>query len=658
MRKVLILISELSYSGTPNSSLRLSRALLKAGYFVEVWSYKQGPFADEYKHHNVPIKIVSEKGFRNKKIINEILKFDFSICNSILTSEGFECISSLIPTYWYIREAENIPDFFMSNSRRGHLLKKCHNIITVSEYARDYVVKYFNTDVKVLHNCIDDYYAEYKDYKKDQHNKVKVIIIGAIERRKNQLCMLDAYEMLSGKIRDSLELHFVGRIPEWDVDYSRQFLERIKADGVIYHGEIRERREMMRLIAESDVLAVISTDESCSLTALEGAMMAKPLILSRNVGAKYLLDDANGWLVNTDDSQMLSQILTECIEKRERLSGMGIISRERYLETSTFDIYCKNVGDFFAKNRICISKNIYRLKNIGNYQSWFYDEFDKYYQYPDWGSREPEDKTYSFDIFDTLITRSVAEPVGIFSIMQSMLQNNFEFADIPAHVKSNFVVLRTGAENMARTVYCINGTEDKTLNQIYEMLGKTGELDEEQLKRIKQLEIDTEIENSIPIKKNIELVKQLVSGKKRVCLISDMYLSDSVIRQMLIKADPIFEGIKIYVSSECKKVKGSLGLFKYVQNKEKVSFKNWEHIGDNIHADYNAPLTLGISCEQYIGMEKSEYERKLLTFAQDDSYLQQILGLGNCLKANNIDEHIIYAYYLLKPYVDDLIEQA
>ena len=49
---------------------------------------------------------------------------------------------------------------------------------------------------------------------------------------------------------------------------------------------------------------------------------------------------------------------------------------------------------------------------------------------------------YSFDIFDTLITRTTATPCGIFSIMEKHLLQDSEYANFPEIVKQNFFIIR------------------------------------------------------------------------------------------------------------------------------------------------------------------------------------------------------------------------
>ena len=74
---------------------------------------------------------------------------------------------------------------------------------------------------------------------------------------------------------------------------------------------------------------------------------------------------------------------------------------------------------------------------------------------------------YSFDIFDTLITRCTAEPKGIFMLMKEKIQESREY---PSFFTENFCELRIGAEELARVHIRDSGKQEVTLNDIYQML--------------------------------------------------------------------------------------------------------------------------------------------------------------------------------------------
>lgn len=243
---------------------------------------------------------------------------------------------------------------------------------------------------------------------------------------------------------------------------------------------------------------------------------------------------------------------------------------------------------------------------------------------------------YSFDIFDTLLTRKVARPTGIFVLMQYKLAMDSLYNNIPLDFKTNFYQYRVDAEFYLRRInnQWHNGL-DITLDEIYSYIQETHNLTNQQINKIKSLEVKFEIETVVPIIKNIEFVKKLLANRKRVVLISDMYLPSKVIKQMLLKADPILMDLKLYLSSELRYMKKEAELFKYVKSQENVEYKNWFHLGDNAKADYSNPKKLGINAKLYEYIKFEPYEKKLLEKEFFNPAVQLVIGCAKNLRLNN-----------------------
>lgn len=234
---------------------------------------------------------------------------------------------------------------------------------------------------------------------------------------------------------------------------------------------------------------------------------------------------------------------------------------------------------------------------------------------------------YSFDIFDTLITRTTATPRGIFAIMQDVLLKDEKYKNIPDFIKKNFYDLRLQYEMHLRDMMRRNyEKEDIDFDFIYDQFAENYTLPEEDKNALKQLELDTEYKNILPINKNIDRVKELINTGARVVLISDMYHSEKTIRSFLCKCDDIFENIPIYVSSAYGKTKITKGLFKIVQEAENVNCSKWLHFGDNIRVDINPARDLGIKAQhyKYIGLE--DYEKQVLKKLGNNSFIQLAIG--------------------------------
>ena len=246
-----------------------------------------------------------------------------------------------------------------------------------------------------------------------------------------------------------------------------------------------------------------------------------------------------------------------------------------------------------------------------------------------------EYKLYSFDIFDTLITRKVATPKGIFVLMKDIINQSPQFADLPNDVKTNFFNYRTNSEFYLRQINNQwNDGKDISLDMIYNHIQHTYFLTNEQTQAIKELEIQLELDNIIPIKENIEKLKVLLEKGKRVVLISDMYLPEYIIKEMLLKCDPVLCQVKLYLSSTLGFMKTKQALFHYVKEQENVEFREWTHMGDNKFADFFCARKLGIKADLYTYVKFKEYEKALLESNSQNSFVQISLGCAKNIRLN------------------------
>ncbi len=197
---------------------------------------------------------------------------------------------------------------------------------------------------------------------------------------------------------------------------------------------------------------------------------------------------------------------------------------------------------------------------------------------------------YSFDVFDTLITRTTASPEGIFLLMQYYMKNQDAY-DGMWRFAEHFPFLRIEAEKNARRFH---PQTEISIKDIYDAMGQSISLSQEEKNDLAALEERCELACAAGIKSGIDQVKQLRAEQKKVILISDMYLSSDIIRRMLVKADSIFQDIPLYVSSEYGVTKSNGLLYAEVQKQEKTSYNQWIHYGDNAVSDVNIPRLFGI----------------------------------------------------------------
>ena len=365
-RELLFINPEMTYSGSPRSLLRMCKVAVQLDYNVSVWSEKEGPFISEFEKNGFSVKIISGEEADVKSTIQLIRSYDLAICNTIMTYQFARICCRYIPTVWYIREATNIPYFTQNNRTMLYTLENSMDLYCVSNYAAHAIKKYSRHKVRVIRNCIEDESSKAVGYEVGSAEKVRFFQAGTLEYRKGLDVLLDAYERLPESYKDRSELFFAGRIFDAEIEFGNQLITRAnKIKGATYLGELVSD-EIIPKMSEMDIVIVPSRDESCSLVALEGAMLSKPLVVTRNVGAKYIIRNKSGIVVETGDSVSLSYAMKKLIDHKCELKSMGIRSRKNYETMPNMKVYEREMKMLFER---CKDKDsfAFRIKRFRNY---------------------------------------------------------------------------------------------------------------------------------------------------------------------------------------------------------------------------------------------------------------------------------------------------
>jgi len=170
-------------------------------------------------------------------------------------------------------------------------------------------------------------------------------------------------------------------------------------------------------------------------------------------------------------------------------------------------------------------------------------------------------KVVSFDIFDTLLIRPYVRPEDLFLHLEYLEK------------KKGFYSKRKKAEERARRQ---SSCEEVTLDEIYALLPKSFQ----QLKS-KEMALEEQVLRARSDVKEVFLYAK--KKKKKIILISDIYLSKEFIGKILAKNG--FKGLPLFVSSDFRKSKRTGTLYDEVIKKLKIDPAKILHIGDNFYTD-------------------------------------------------------------------------
>ena len=275
-------------------------------------------------------------------------------------------------------------------------------------------------------------------------------------------------------------------------------------------------------------------------------------------------------------------------------------------------------------------------------------------------------RLYSFDIFDTLISRKVLDPVGIFHIVREKMA---EAGGFPKALVLNYPAVRHSAEFNVRE-YFRKSTEERGsdrveigFDMIFERLKDIYQLTDEQVEDLRQWELAAELDNVIPLKEQISLLKEYLKRGEDLVLISDMYLPKDFIRRMLKKADPVLAELPLFLSSEYGVQKTSQDLFfeVYKSFRPFYDYEKWIHYGDNLKGDQSQPRKLGICTRKIQRVMFGNFQQELSErLATADGYLVAALQARMFSENNFKRDHFVISFVSLcmVPYVDWVLRDS
>ena len=249
----------------------------------------------------------------------------------------------------------------------------------------------------------------------------------------------------------------------------------------------------------------------------------------------------------------------------------------------------------------------------------------------------------SFDIFDTCLCRSCGSPQNVFTLLAyKALGSNSSISEI-----SDFRYIRIQGEIEARKC---SRKDDITIQEIYE---KCDFSVFPNLLKDDLIQLEMEIEESVlfPIKKAQNIISQARQEGSRILFISDMYLPSSFLKRVLYKYNIFKEGDTLFVSGEIGKSKAKASLFKYIADKENISFKHWEHFGDNFFSDVLMPIKLGIKSHwRKVGYTKIQSFYRKNDIGLNDDTLSCNAAISHAIQVEEKDSiYVQFAADLIAP---------
>ncbi|WP_422803101.1 glycosyltransferase family 4 protein [Streptococcus sp. FT1-106] len=263
---------------------------------------------------------------RNIKEIGEIIEEHFIelvISNTVNVFQGALAAKLAgIPHYWLIHE--------FPEKEFAYYLDKC-------DFISEYSTEIFSVSGN-LNNCLQQLfknkkigsfvpYTQIPDMDLSKGDKVRIVSVGRVNERKNQLELIKSFERLQTKEHSDLELVFIG---PWDDDYKKEFqsyIDKRKLKNISFLGF---KSNPWEYLTDKDICVFTSAQETFGLVYVEAILKGLPTILSDNLGHKTAYDIFGiGSMYHLGDIDELTDMIKSMLDNQETIYSQSSQDKEK-----------------------------------------------------------------------------------------------------------------------------------------------------------------------------------------------------------------------------------------------------------------------------------------------------------------------------------------
>jgi FMN phosphatase YigB (HAD superfamily) len=200
---------------------------------------------------------------------------------------------------------------------------------------------------------------------------------------------------------------------------------------------------------------------------------------------------------------------------------------------------------------------------------------------------------YTFDVFDTLITRIWLRPADVFLHAALLMQRAGS-----AHVSADeWPARRQAAERRLRMRLA---PREVTIEQIYGELAAELGWNAAESRTALLLELECERRAVRPIRPMISRLARFLQGRCKLALVSDFYVSADFVTELLNRAGVAVERADLFVSCDEQVTKKSGELFDVVIKRYQLKAEQICHIGDHPVSDDQQARKAGLTVLPYV----------------------------------------------------------
>lgn len=347
---VCLLTNTLNVSGAPNCLLTLTKVLIKYNYKVIVGAETDGSLRDAFLNIGASVYIDERLSTGTLCDIDWLKEMDIILVNTT----DFYYLLREVPKHkkliWWLHEPKMY--YLYNELMLQHLENKAvaDNIIfwCVSPIAREAIIEYMpDIDIDIMTYGIEDKSVE-RDVIEETNN-IKFVVVANMDRIKGYDVLIEAIKRLSWQERKRCSFTFVGKddnaVGNWVKNKNTQYDLKIDILGEM------PNENVLKLLAESDVLICASRQESMSLSVTEALMLGKIVICSDNTGnAYYIKHRENGFLFQSENVEDLVSQIRYILEYYNQMEMIKIKARDTYTDNFSVERFEREVDRYIPLN--------------------------------------------------------------------------------------------------------------------------------------------------------------------------------------------------------------------------------------------------------------------------------------------------------------------
>lgn len=297
------------------------------------WWWEEAPGGSPGNHF---MRVTSYN--KNIKDIRNIIvdnKVDLVISNTVNVFQGaLAAAFENVKHFWLIHEFPE-GEFGYYKEKLDFIDKFSDEIFAVTGALTEDLEKYF-PNRKIYSFAPYTQMDPKEEIKTDSDFRNRIISVGRLTRRKNQLELIKAFQLLN---LEGTELVFLGA---WDEDYKQicdDYIAEHQLKSVSFLGHVDDPWSM---ITDKDLAVFPSSMETFGLVYVESVLNGIPTILSDNAGHRSAFEYMNeqGHMYHLGDLEALTRIISDTLaqfnkEKREAVQAVPSL-KERYSLESVY----------------------------------------------------------------------------------------------------------------------------------------------------------------------------------------------------------------------------------------------------------------------------------------------------------------------------------